>query len=121
GYYPPEWQPATAQRTQSAVRDLTLGEALHTWQWYGLWVMLFLNTMAGISIISQAAPMAQEIAKTSAATAAGLVGIISIANAAGRFLWAWVSDFLGRARVFQFMFAAPAIAFVMLSVVDSFG
>ncbi len=119
GYRPAGWQPAAAQRTHAA-GDVTLGEALRTWQWYALWAMLFLNTMAGISIISQAAPMAQEIAKTSAATAAGLVGIISIANAAGRFLWAWVSDFLGRARVFQFMFAAQAIVFVLLSLVHSF-
>src|SRR5205823_5172893 len=92
GYRPAGWQPALPRRTQSAVRDTALGEALRTWQWYALWAMLFLNTMAGISIISQAGPMAQEIAKTSAATAAGLVGIISIANAGGRFLWAWVSD-----------------------------
>src|SRR3989475_8421399 len=83
--------------------------------------MLFLNTMAGISIISQAAPMAQEMDKTSAVKAAGLVGIISIANATGRFLWAWVSDFLGRARVFQFMFAAQTIVFVLISLVHSFG
>src|SRR5712672_3677121 len=82
GYHPPGWQPAVAQRTHVA-RDLALGEALRTWQWYALWAMLFLNTMAGISIISQAAPMAQEIAKSSPARAAGLVGIISIANAAG--------------------------------------
>src|SRR6266699_711034 len=121
GYRPAGWQPALAQQTQGAVRDLALGEALRTWQWYALWAMLFLNTMAGISIISQAAPMAQEIAKTSAATAAGLVGIISIANAAGRFLWAWLSDFIGRVRVFQVMFLAQAIVFVLLSRVHTFG
>jgi len=120
GYHPPGWQPAPVQQAQGNGRDMALGEALHTWQWYALWAMLFLNTVAGISIISQAAPMAQEIAKTSAATAAGLVGIISIANAAGRFLWAWLSDFLGRARVFQFMFVTQAIVFVLLSLVHNF-
>src|SRR6185295_19294405 len=82
---------------------------------------LFLNTMAGISIISQAAPMSQEIAGTSAATAAGLVGIISIANASGRFLWAGGSDFLGRARVFKVMFVAQAVVFVLLSRAHNFG
>src|SRR5882672_7700346 len=121
GYQPPGWQPAAAQSKQRALRDLSLPEALRTWQWYALWSMLFLNTMAGISIISQAAPMSQEIAGTSAATAAGLVGIISIANAAGRFLWASVSDFLGRARVFQVMFLAQAVVFVLLSFVHDFG
>jgi OFA family oxalate/formate antiporter-like MFS transporter len=119
GYSPPGWQPGPAQRTH-AVRDFGLGEALRTWQWYGLWAMLFLNTMAGISIISQAAPMAQEIARSSAATAAAMVGIISIANAAGRFLWAWVSDFIGRRRVFLIMFLIQAVLFVVLSRVHSF-
>ncbi len=119
-YRPTGWQPALAQQTQGAVRDLALGEALRTWQWYALWAMLFLNTMAGISIISQAAPMAQEIAKTSAATAAGLVGLISIANAAGRFLWAWASDFIGRRRVFLIMFLTQLVMFVVLSRVQSF-
>src|SRR5205807_5766060 len=85
-----------------------------------LWAMLFLNTMAGISIISQAAPMAQEIAKSSAARAAALVGIISIANAAGRFLWAWVSDFIGRRQVFLIMFVTQLVMFVVLSRVQSF-
>jgi OFA family oxalate/formate antiporter-like MFS transporter len=51
-----------------------------------LWGVLFLNTTAGISIISQASPMAQEITRVNAAVAAGLVGIISIANGSGRFL-----------------------------------
>jgi OFA family oxalate/formate antiporter-like MFS transporter len=119
GYHPPGWPPAVAQRTHVA-RDLALGEALRTWQWYALWAMLFLNTMAGISIISQAAPMAQEIAKTSAATAAGMVGLISIANAAGRFLWAWVSDFIGRRQVFLIMFLTQVVLFVVLSRVQSF-
>src|SRR5882672_6077636 len=37
GYHPPGWQPATAKRTQRALRDLSLPEALRTWQWYALW------------------------------------------------------------------------------------
>jgi len=120
GYRPPGWQPAPAQRTHPAAHDLELKEALHTWQWYALWAILFLNTMAGISIISQAAPMAQEIAGASAATAAGLVGIISIGNAAGRFLWAWFSDLIGRRQVFLIMFLIQAIMFLLLSRVHSF-
>jgi len=120
GYLPPGWQPVQTQSTHGAARDLALGEALRTWQWYALWAMLFLNTMAGISLISQAAPMAQEIARTSAATAAALVGIISIANAAGRFLWAWVSDFIGRRRVFLIMFLTQLVMFLVLSRVQSF-
>src|SRR2546427_6010855 len=64
--------------------------------------------------------MAQEIAKSSAAKAAALVGIISIANAAGRFLWAWVSDFIGRRQVFLIMFVTQLVMFAVLSRAQSF-
>jgi OFA family oxalate/formate antiporter-like MFS transporter len=119
-YRPSGWTPVQQQQ-QSSDKNYTLGEALKTWQWYGLWAILFLNTSAGISIISQAAPMAQETIHVSAVRAAGLVGIISIANGAGRFLWAWCSDFIGRRRVFQVMFLAQAIVFFLLSRVHTFG
>src|SRR5258708_10084868 len=88
GYRPAGWQPP-AQQTARAARDFTLGEALRTWQWYALWAILFLNTSAGISIISQASPMAQEITHATAAAAAGLVGLISIAHGSGPPFWAW--------------------------------
>jgi MFS transporter, OFA family, oxalate/formate antiporter len=121
GFRPPGWQPPPAEQQQRSARDYTLREALRTWQWYALWLMLFLNTMAGISIISQAAPMAQEITHVTAAAAAGLVGLISIANGAGRFLWAWFSDFIGRRQVFLTMFLIQVIVFLLLSRVGSFG
>src|SRR6185369_14532147 len=98
-----------------------LGEALGKWQWYALWAMLFLNTSAGISIISQAAPMAQEITRVSAAVAAGMVGIISIANGSGRFLWAWLSDAIGRRAVFFTMFLIQAVVFAVIPHVTGFG
>jgi OFA family oxalate/formate antiporter-like MFS transporter len=118
GYSPAGFQPSTARG--SAARDFTLPQALRTWQWYGLWLTLFLNTTAGIAIISQASPMAQEISHVNAAAAAALVGIISIANGAGRFLWAWFSDAIGRKAVFLTMFLLQAVAFLLLSHVSGF-
>ena len=121
GYVPAGWKPSAAQTAQRSVRDFTFREALGTWQWYGLWLLLFLNVTAGIAIISQAAPMAQEITKVNAITAAGLVGIISIANGAGRFLWAWLSDLIGRKWVFLTMFLLQAVIFFVLPNISSFG
>src|SRR5258706_49692 len=121
GYRPTGWNPPVKQQQQQAGNDYTLGAALKTWQWYGLWAILFFNTLAGISIISQAAPLAQETAHVSVVVAAGLVGIISIANGAGRLLWAWGSDFIGRTRVFQVMLLTQAVVFFLLSQVHSFG
>jgi OFA family oxalate/formate antiporter-like MFS transporter len=89
GWVPQGWKPAQGVAAATATA-CTLRQALATWQWYALWAVLFLNVSAGISIISQASPMAQEITGASAATAAAMVGIISIANGAGRFLWAWL-------------------------------
>jgi OFA family oxalate/formate antiporter-like MFS transporter len=118
GWAPAGWQPL---QSFSSVHDYTLGESLRRWQWYALWLMLFLNVSAGISIISQAAPMTQEITGMNAAAAAGLVGIISLANGAGRFLWAWLSDFIGRRWVFLAMFLIQAVVFFVLPDVGSFG
>ena len=118
--YRPEGGNRHRHRKQSAraSRDYTLGEALRSWQWYALWAILFLNTTAGISIISQASPMAQEMTHVTAAVAAGLVGLISIANGSGRLLWAWLSDFTGRRQVFLTMFLLQAVIFLLLSHVE---
>jgi OFA family oxalate/formate antiporter-like MFS transporter len=57
----------------------------------------------------------------SAIVAAGLVGIISIANGSGRFLWAWLSDFIGRKWVFLTMFLIQAVVFFLLPRATTFG
>lgn len=121
GYAPPGYYPSSVEKKSSAGRDFTLREALNRWQWYGLWATLFLNVTAGISIISQAAPMAQEIAHVDATRAAELVGIISVANGAGRFVWAWLSDAIGRKQVFVLMFLLQALTFFFLARVATFG
>jgi len=121
GFVPKGWVPSAAQTRERTAKDYSLAAALGKWQWYALWTMLFLNTSAGISIISQAAPMAQEITGATAAVAAGMVGIISIANGSGRFLWAWLSDAAGRRAVFLAMFLIQAAVFWAMPHVTGFG
>lgn len=104
GWKPAGWTPSATQSSQRASADYTLGGALKTWQWWALWSLLFLNTSAGISIISQESPMFQEIAKVSAVIAAEMVGIAAIGNAFGRVFWAWVSDSITRRWTFVVMF-----------------
>jgi OFA family oxalate/formate antiporter-like MFS transporter len=114
GWKPAGWEPSLAQQTQRSAKDYLLPEALRTWQWFALWLLLFLNVTAGISLVSQASDMTQEITGVSATAGAALVSIISIANAAGRFLWAWLSDFITRRWVFLTMFALQAVLFFLL-------
>jgi OFA family oxalate/formate antiporter-like MFS transporter len=128
GWRPKGWIATTAQNAQRAEMDYTLGSALRTWQWWALWLLLFLNTSAGISIISQESPMFQEIAKVGTVAAAGMVGVASIGNAAGRIFWAWVSDTISRRWTFVTMFliqvgliwALPDISSVTILTAVSF-
>ena len=114
GWRPEGWRPTASQTSQRAGSDYTLGEALRTWQWYALWLLLFLNTFAGISIISQEAPIFQELLKVSAITAASMVGLASIGNAFGRVFWAWASDLLTRRATFFVMFVVQVLLFWFL-------
>jgi OFA family oxalate/formate antiporter-like MFS transporter len=116
---PNGWEPSRTQSAQRAARDYTLGGALKTWQWWALWTLLFLNTSAGISIISQESPMFQEIAKASVIVAAGMVGIASIGNAFGRIFWAWVSDAITRRWTFVVMFVVQVGLFWLLPGLSS--
>jgi MFS transporter, OFA family, oxalate/formate antiporter len=125
GWRPEGWKP----KLQSSERaNYTLGEALRTWQWWTLWLVLFLNTCAGISIISQEAPIFQELTGVSAVAAAGMVGIVSIGNALGRVFWAWASDLITRRATFFIMFGLqvflfwflPNVATVSLMIIVTF-
>jgi MFS transporter, OFA family, oxalate/formate antiporter len=114
GWKPEGWTPTANQTSQRAGRDFVLSEALKTWQWYALWLLLFLNTCAGISVISQEAPIFQELTGASAIVAAGMVGLASIGNAVGRVFWAWVSDLITRRATFAVIFILQVLLFWFL-------
>jgi OFA family oxalate/formate antiporter-like MFS transporter len=119
GWRPTGWSPSAIQTAQRAATDYTLGGALRTWQWWALWTLLFLNTSAGISVISQESPMFQEIAKVGAVVAAGMVGVVSIGNAVGRIFWAWISDGITRRWTFVTMFLIQVGLFWTLPAISS--
>ncbi|MBV8630668.1 MAG: OFA family MFS transporter [Silvibacterium sp.] len=121
GWQPSGWTPKPLQASQRSARDFRLGEALRTWQWWALWLLLFLNTSAGISVISQEAPMFQELAKVTAIVAAGMVGVVSLGNAIGRVFWAWVSDGITRRYTFAVMYLLQVALFWLLPSVHTVG
>ncbi|MDB6031635.1 MAG: transporter [Verrucomicrobiales bacterium] len=120
GFLPAGWTPSTTQAKQRAARDYTLPEALGAWQWYVLWAMLFLNVTAGVMLISQAAPMTQEITKVSKVAASSIVIYISIMNGVGRLFWAWLSDAITRRWVFLIMFLLQAALFFIMPQLHEF-
>jgi OFA family oxalate/formate antiporter-like MFS transporter len=108
------WTPTAAETAHRAGHDFILSEALKTWQWWALWSLLFLNTCAGISVISQEAPIFQELTGATAIVAASMVGLASIGNAVGRVFWAWVSDLITRRATFAVMFVLQVLLFWFL-------
>ena len=120
GWKPAGWTPTVSEVSHRSARDYSLAEALRTWQWWALWLLLFLNTSAGISVISQESPLFQESLGVTAVIAAGMVGITSIGNALGRVFWAWASDFITRRGAFLAMLLGQVLLFWIFPSVHSF-
>jgi OFA family oxalate/formate antiporter-like MFS transporter len=114
GWRPAGWVATSAVAKSATTANFTVAEAMRTWQFWLLLVLLFLNVSAGIMIISQASPMAQQMVNMTPVAAAGMVGLISIFNGAGRVFWAWVSDYVGRAPVFFMLYAIEAVILFFL-------
>ena len=91
-----------------------LRDALKTWQLYALWVVFFLNTTAGLAILSDARVMASSIGGASATLAATFIVIISVSDAIGRLFWPALSDRIGGRAVFLVMFSLQAAAFLLI-------
>lgn len=116
---PEGWTPSASLTAQRTATSYTLGGALRTWQWWALWLILFLNTSAGISLISQESPVFQELAKVTVVVAAGMVGVVSIGNAVGRVFWSWASDLLSRRITFIITFLLQVALFWLLPGLSS--
>ena len=85
-----------------------------TWQWYALWAMLFLNTTAGLALISDAMAMASSIDEATSTLASTFVIIMGAGDVAGRLFWPTLSDYIGPRNVFLTMFLLQAASFLLL-------
>ena len=101
--------------------NVAVVQAWKTPQFWLLWIVLFCNVTAGIGILEQAAPMIQDFFRghATAAAAVGFVGLLSILNMAGRFLWASTSDFVGRKGTYFVFFTLGPILFFVLPLTSS--
>jgi OFA family oxalate/formate antiporter-like MFS transporter len=128
GWLPAGFKPAAS--TVSAADSFTLGEAVKRPQWWMLWAMLCLNVSAGLGLISQHSPLAQDIYKKTmglagnltpeqiamvAAAGGAVVAYAAIFNGLGRLFWAKISDNIGRKMVFMIMFATQAVLYVLVA------
>src|ERR687886_2549825 len=76
-------------------------------------------------ILEQAAPMIQdffrngETSSVAATTAAGFVGLLSLFNMGGRFIWSSTSDFIGRKPIYMVYLGVGLVLYVLLATVGS--
>ncbi len=122
---PPGWKPAgfvphAQPKKLVTTRDVYVYQALRTPQFWCIWIVLCMNVTAGIGVLGQASAMSQEMfpGRVTAAAAGGFVGLLSIFNMAGRFVWASTSDHIGRKNTYFIFFA---LGFVLYALVPYFG
>ncbi|MGY1844991.1 OFA family MFS transporter [Modestobacter sp. SYSU DS0875] len=126
-----DWRPAgfdpstVKQRALVTTESVSAGNAIKTPQFWLLWTVLFCNVTAGIGILEQAAPMIQdffregEISAVAAAAAGGFVGLLSLFNMAGRFVWSSTSDYIGRKGIYMVYLGVGLVLYVLLATVGS--
>jgi MFS family permease len=107
GWKPAGFDPSTVKSKALVTTDnVSAANAIRTPQFWLLWIVLFCNVTAGIGILEQAAPMIQDFFRdgerstVAAASAAGFVGLLSLFNLSGRFVWSSTSDLVGRKNIY---------------------
>ena len=99
----------------------TADEAVRTRGFWLVWFVLFANVTAGIGILGQASPMIQEMFEVTPAAAAGFVGLLSLFNLGGRFLWSSLSDRLGRKATYAIYLGLGMALYAFVPATKSLG
>ncbi|GAA0607858.1 OFA family MFS transporter [Kribbella sandramycini] len=125
GWKPAGFDPSTVkQKALVTTSNVSAANAIKTPQFWCLWVVLLCNVTAGIGILEQASPMIQDFFRggdgkstVAVAAAAGFVGVLSIFNMAGRFVWSSTSDVIGRKPIYAVYLGVGIIAYFLLATV----
>lgn len=114
---PQGWDPSKTEATPMQTNlNVSANQALKTPQFWFLWIMLFTNVTAGIGILENAAPMIQDyFPGVTAAAAAGFVGILSLANMGGRFIWSTASDYIGRKNIYLLYLGVGVLLYLVIA------
>ncbi|MCC6510845.1 MAG: OFA family MFS transporter [Pirellulaceae bacterium] len=122
---PPNWQPVgfVPKRNVTLVTssNVHVDRVLRTPQFYLLWIMLCLNVTAGIGILGKASDMLQDMFGVSVAAGSAFVGLLSLTNMLGRFVWSSASDYIGRRTTYTIFFGVGALLYALLPMLGRSG
>lgn len=142
GWKPEGWTAPVNKSSNAMItnRHVHLKKAWKTPQFWLIWGVLCLNVSAGIGILGMASPLLQEVFGgkllginaafndlTSdqkvqiAAIAAGFTGLLSLFNIAGRFVWASLSDLIGRKATYFVFFVLGFLLYASIPTLGNTG
>ncbi|MEI8372785.1 MAG: OFA family MFS transporter [Planctomycetota bacterium] len=127
---PPGFSPAGAYVLPAgvAIVEGQVYPGLFSRRFATMWLVFFTNILAGISLLSFLSPLFQSLwqnrdpdlsKEALAACGATLIAVSSLFNGAGRMLWGWLSDRIGRVRTFRIMLASQIVVFGVLTQVGN--
>jgi len=127
GWKPEGFDPATLKtKPLVTTANVSAANAIRTPSFWLLWTVLLCNVTAGIGILEQASPMIQDFfrddsgsSSVTVAVAGGFVGILSMANMAGRFAWSSTSDVVGRKPIYMLYLGGGMICYTLLALIGA--
>jgi MFS family permease len=142
GWKPAGWTPPanTGSNAMITNKHVHVNRVWGIPQFWLIWAVLTLNVSAGIGILGMASPLLQEVfggkllgvdvafndltsvQKASiAGIAAGFLGLLSLFNIGGRFVWASCSDFLGRKATYFIFLILGFLLYVSIPTLSHAG
>ncbi|MEA2038104.1 MAG: OFA family MFS transporter [Nanoarchaeota archaeon] len=102
----------TGKKTAKTI-ELTWQKMLKTKQFWFLWLMFTFGAAAGLMVIGNLKPFGVYSGMT-AAVAGSAVGILALFNGAGRIIWGFTSDKIGRTVAMTVMFVLQGVMMLYL-------
>ncbi|MCC8180443.1 MAG: OFA family MFS transporter [Planctomycetes bacterium] len=116
GYVPEGWTPPVTPTgaAKKQVADLNWKQMIRTSLFWLLFITYFCGVFAGVLVNGLAAPIAIELAGFRPDQAALPVMLFALCSAAGRVIWGFLSDIVGRVRMIALAFIITTIAMIIL-------
>jgi len=131
GWKPKGYDPEAKKKNKLITsNNVLVDSAVKTPQFWLLFMVLGLNVSAGIGVLGQASVMIQEMfsvdsvgesAAVTARDAAIFVGLLSLFNMIGRFVWSSSSDYLGRKTTYSIFFILGILMYVFIPFTGKLG
>ncbi len=112
---PPHLASKFAAKAKGVIVDYEYSQILKTPQFYGLWSMFCIGTLAGLLIIGQLRSIGLEQAALSSDMAFWLISVYAVFNWAGRIGCGIISDKIGPRLTLMLMFALQVVTFALFS------